>query len=81
MTIPAEATDVLDPHVEGWIWWALLVIGLIIISIAVAVLRRRFVQPMRHTPSDTTDSWQEAGRRLATPPADDIDRPEEPDSP
>jgi hypothetical protein len=39
--------------------------------LAVMAVRRRLVRPMPHEPSDTTDAWAEAGRRLQAPPAKD----------
>ena len=53
---------------EGWAWWMVLVAGLILVFLLLSVLRRRLVQPMDHKPSDTTDAWAEAGRRLSVKP-------------
>ena len=55
---------------EGWAWWMVLVAGLILVFLLLSVLRRRLVQPMDHKPSDTTDAWAEAGRRLSVKPDD-----------
>jgi|WetSurMetagenome_2_1015567.scaffolds.fasta_scaffold1892927_2 hypothetical protein len=73
----AETTDILDPHVEGWIWWVLIILGLFAVLLVIGILRRRLVQPMRNTPSDTTDSWKEAGRRMTAPPATEEDASED----
>jgi membrane protein implicated in regulation of membrane protease activity len=59
----------LAPREEGWLWWLALVLGVVLVVLLLAVLRRRFVSPMPHKPSDTTDSWKEAGRRLQVPKA------------
>jgi len=48
-----------------------LVAGLILVFLLLSVLRRRLVQPMDHKPSDTTDAWAEAGRRLSLEPDDE----------
>jgi membrane protein implicated in regulation of membrane protease activity len=55
---------------EGWAWWLVLVACLIFVFLLLSVLRRRLVQPMDHKPSDTTDAWAEAGRRLSVKPDD-----------
>ncbi len=55
---------------EGWAWWLVLVACLILVFLLLSVLRRRLVQPMDHKPSDTTDAWAEAGRRLSVKPDD-----------
>ena len=56
---------------EGWAWWLVLVACLILVFLLLSVLRRRLVQPMDHKPSDTTDAWAEAGRRLSMKSADE----------
>jgi len=56
---------------EGWAWWMVLVACLILVFLLLSVLRRRLVQPMDHKPSDTTDAWTEAGRRLSVKPDDE----------
>lgn len=56
---------------EGWAWWLVLVACLILVFLFLSVLRRRLVQPMDHKPSDTTDAWAEAGRRLSLKSADE----------
>jgi membrane protein implicated in regulation of membrane protease activity len=55
---------------EGWAWWLVLVVCLILVFLLLSVLRRRLVRPMDHKPSDTTDAWAEAGRRLSVKPDD-----------
>jgi len=42
-----------------------------VLLLVLATLRRRFVRPMPHKPSDMSDAWAEAGRRLAAPPPAD----------
>ena len=56
---------------EGWAWWLVLVACLILVFLLLSVLRRWLVQPMDHKPSDTTDAWAEAGRRLSLKSADE----------
>jgi hypothetical protein len=63
----ALGLEPLAPREQGWIWWAVLVLCLAVGSLLVAVVRRRLLAPMKHGPSDTTDSWREAGRRLQVP--------------
>lgn len=60
----------LSARSEGWAWWMVLVACLILVFFLLSVLRRRLVQPMDHKPSDTTDAWAEAGRRLSVKPDD-----------
>lgn len=55
---------------EGWLWWFVLVAGLVVVLLALLMMRRRLVRPLAHTPTDTTDAWAEAGRRLKVPPKD-----------
>ncbi len=57
-----------DARAEGWIWGLIIVTGLIAVLFAVISLRRHLMRPMPHAPSDTTDAWKEAGRRMAVPP-------------
>ena len=57
----------LAPREEAWVWWLALVFGTVLVALVFVVLRRRFLSPMPHKPSDTTDSWKEAGRRVAMP--------------
>ncbi len=53
---------------EGWLLTALIVLAMAILFVLLfGVLRRLFLKPMRHDPSDTTDAWSEAGRRLKVP--------------
>jgi len=56
---------------EGWIWWFATMAGLLIALLVVLMVRRHLVRPMPHKPSDTTDAWAEAGRRLQAPRAED----------
>jgi len=62
---------------EGWLWWFALVGGVLTVFLLLAVIRRRLIRPMPHTPTDTTDAWSEAGRRMPVPPKGDGDRPAE----
>jgi len=55
----------LSPRGEGWAWWLTLVACLVVVFLLLNVLRRRLLRPMDHKPSDTTDAWAEAGRRLS----------------
>jgi len=48
--------------------WAL---ALVVLLLLFGVIRRLLLRPMKHTPSDTTDAWAEAGRRLKIEPEDD----------
>lgn len=57
----------LPPRTVGWAWWLALVLCIAIGFLLLGVLRRRLLRPMRHRPSDTTDAWREAGRRLQVP--------------
>ena len=70
MSASAAGIAQLDPHAEAWVWWLVLVIGLSVVMVLVVLARRWFVAPMKHTPSDTSDAWKEAGRRMAVPPAE-----------
>lgn len=54
---------------EGWVLTGLLVLGLALLFVLLfGVLRRVLLKPLRREPSDTTDAWTEAGRRLRVPP-------------
>jgi hypothetical protein len=59
-----------DPaaRLEGWLWWIALVVGIAVVLLVLAAIRRFLVRPMSHKPSDTSDAWAEAGRRLPPPP-------------
>jgi hypothetical protein len=57
----------LTPREEGWVWWLSVVFGTMLLALVLVILRRRFLLPMPHKPSDTTDAWKEAGRRVAMP--------------
>jgi hypothetical protein len=61
----------MSPRAEAWFWWlgTVLVLGLVFF-LTVGVLRRRLCRPMMHAPTDTSDAWAEAGRRLRVPPHD-----------
>jgi hypothetical protein len=65
----------LAPREEGWLWWIVLVLCVVLVFLLVAVVRRRLLSPMAHTPSDTTDSWTEAGRRFRLPEDDKGKKP------
>jgi hypothetical protein len=71
--IAAAADPSHEARLEGWLWLATLVICLLVLLLVLLTLRRRLVRPMPHTPSDTSDAWAEAGRRLAAPPPEDTD--------
>jgi hypothetical protein len=71
--IAAAADPSHDAHLEGWLWLATLVICMLVLLLVLLTIRRRLVRPMPHTPSDTSDAWAEAGRRLAAPPPDGTD--------
>jgi len=59
---------------EGWMWFLAVVVCLLLVLLVLSVLRRRLLRPMSHAPSDTTDAWTEAGRRLQAPsPEDEAD--------
>lgn len=67
MTCVAHVPVAMEPRVEGWVWFLVVVGCLVLVLLLVGVLRRRLLRPMSHTPTDTTDAWAEAGRRLRTP--------------
>ena len=71
VTDPATEAGSHEARLEGWLWWVMLVACLLVLLLVLVTLRRRFVRPMPHTPSDTSDAWAEAGRRLAVPPPED----------
>jgi hypothetical protein len=71
--IAAAADPSHEARLEGWLWLATLVICLLVLLLVLLTLRRRLVRPMPHTPSDTSDAWAEAGRRLAAPPPEGTD--------
>ena len=70
MTCAAETFLALSPRGEGWVWWLSLVTVLVLVGLLVGVLRRRLLRPMTHKPSDTSDAWTEAGRRVPLKPGD-----------
>lgn len=54
---------------EAWgLWFTVVALGALV-GLVLAWLRRRFLRPMRHRPSSTTDAWAEAGRRFRSPEA------------
>lgn len=67
LAIMAAAADA-EARLEGWVWWAVLVACLLVMLLALITLRRFLIRPMAHKPSDTSDAWAEAGRRLRVPP-------------
>jgi membrane protein implicated in regulation of membrane protease activity len=71
MTLAMLAAADAEARLEGWVWWAMLVACLLVVLLALVTLRRFLIRPMSHKPSDTSDAWAEAGRRLrvAPPPA------------
>ena len=72
MTLAMLAAADAEARLEGWAWWAVLVVAcLLVVLLALITLRRFLIRPMAHKPSDTSDAWAEAGRRLrvAPPPA------------
>ena len=79
--IAAAADPNHEARLEGWLWWATLVACLLVLLLILATLRRRFVQPMLHKPSDTSDAWAEAGRRLSVPPPEGENDSEDKTSP
>ncbi len=55
---------------EAWgLWFTVVALGALA-GLVLAWLRRRFLRPMRHRPSSTTDAWAEAGRRFH--PTDEV---------
>ncbi len=67
-----------SPQGQVWTLWALLVFGMVVlVFLLFGIVRRRLVRPMRHTPSDLTDAWTEAGRRMKAeaPGGEDEERP------
>ena len=79
--IAAAADPSHEARLEGWLWLATLVICMLVLLLVLLTLRRRLVRPMPHTPSDTSDAWAEAGRRLAAPPPEDASDSEDNPSP
>jgi len=67
--LPILAAASAEAREEGWFWWFATVAGLAIALLVVMAVRRRLVRPMPLEPSDTTDAWAEAGRRLKVPKA------------
>jgi len=56
---------------EAWVWWMVICLGLLIALFLWVAMRWRGTLPMHHRPSDTTDAWREAGRRLQVPEDED----------
>jgi len=73
------ALAISDPQVEGWVLWIAVVACITVALLLVSMLRRRFLKPMPHEPSDTTDAWVEAGRRMTVPPPDGKNPESDPD--
>lgn len=74
-------TVALEAHSEGWLWFLAVVGCVVLVLLILSILRRRLLRPMSHAPSDMTDAWQEAGRRLQTPaPEDDEPEPSDEDA-
>jgi len=73
----------MQPRAEEWVWLLVVVGALVLVLLVLSVLRRRLLRPMPHRPTDTTDAWTEAGRRLQTPaPEAEADgRPGDEDTP
>lgn len=61
----------LTPRGEGWLWWLGLMGVVLLALLALLTVRRFLIKPMAHKPSDTSDAWAEAGRRLSVPPPKD----------
>lgn len=61
----------MEPRTEGWLWWSVVVGAIIVVLLLLTLVRRRLIRPLPRSPSDTTDSWAEAGRRLPVPPRED----------
>jgi hypothetical protein len=80
-TLIAAADASHDARLEGWLWLVTLVICLLIMLLLLITVRRRLVRPMPHNPSDTSDAWAEAGRRLVVPPPEGKDDSEDKASP
>ncbi len=61
----------MQPRAEGWVWLLAVVGVLVLVLLVLSILRRLLLRPMPHRPTDTTDAWAEAGRRLQTPAPED----------
>jgi hypothetical protein len=63
---PSDSTDRTAARRQAAIMWLLIALPLVFITFVLMILLRRLrPPPMKHTgPSDTTDLWQEAGRRM-----------------
>ena len=67
----------LDTQEEDWALVGMLVLAIALFLLVLSVMRRRLLRPMDHRPSDTTDAWAEAGRRLPPPPPETDENPSE----
>jgi len=74
----AQAPDS-EARVEGWLLWIGLVLTLALVLAVVAMVRRMLIRPMPRSPSDTSDAWSEAGRRMPVPPPEPPDERPPPD--
>jgi hypothetical protein len=82
MIQPLPILEAIGPRAakaEGWLWWFVLVLALAVAGLLLRTLRRWLVRPMPHTPSDTSDAWAEAGRRLKIDPKREEGPSEEPE--
>jgi hypothetical protein len=63
---PPDSSDSSAARRQAAILWVALALPLLFITfVLIVVLRRLRPPPMKHTgPSDTTDLWQEAGKRM-----------------
>jgi hypothetical protein len=71
----AQAPDS-EARAEGWLLWIGLVLTLALVLAVVTLVRRMLIRPMPRSPSDTSDAWSEAGRRMPVPPPEPSDRRE-----
>jgi hypothetical protein len=74
----AQAPDS-EARAEGWLLWIGLVLTLALVLAVVTLVRRMLIRPMPRSPSDTSDAWSEAGRRMPVPPPDPPDERPLPD--
>ena len=67
MTVPGPILGV-SPRAEAWVLLvAVVASAAVVLALLVGVVRRRLLRPLPRTPTDATDSWAEAGRRLKVP--------------
>jgi len=76
--LPAQTPDSVARG-EGWILWIGLVLALALVLAVMARVRRMLIRPMPRSPSDTSDAWSEAGRRMPVPPTEPTDERPPPD--